>query len=161
MNRDLVFGASGAVLAGGYYLLALAIPESALADTVGPQGLPKAYAVVLALLSAILVIRSLRPSNFEPRPANPEPGTQNRELRSGLPRVFGMLLIGVAYLLLIPWLGYTVTLAGLLFVTTWYQGGLVNRTIAVVAVSGAIVFWLLFVRLLGIPHPAGIWPQLF
>jgi len=46
-------------------------------------------------------------------------------------------------------------------VTTWYQGGLLNRTIAAVAVSGAIVFWLLFVRLLGIPHPAGIWPQLF
>ena len=64
-------------------------------------------------------------------------------------------------MLIVPWLGYAVALAGLLLATTWYQGGVANRTIAAVAVSGAIVFWLLFVVLLGIPHPAGVWPRLF
>jgi hypothetical protein len=33
--------------------------------------------------------------------------------------------------------------------------------VAVVAVSGAVFFWVLFVAVLGIPHPPGIWPSLF
>jgi len=158
VNRDLAFGLAGVVVAGGYYRLATGIPDSALADAVGPQGLPIAYAAVLLLLSLLLMGRSLRPGRRErttdPRSPIPDP-------RFHLARVAGMLAIGAIYLLLVPWLGYTVTLAALLLVVTWYLGGVVNRAIAVVAVSGAIVFWLLFVRVLGIPHPAGIWSQLF
>lgn len=166
MNRDLAFGAAGAAIAGGYYWLATAIPASALADAVGPQGLPKAYAVVLLALSLILVARSLRTANPrspipDPQPPTPDPRPPILDPRSPIPRVIGTLLIGVVYLLLVPWLGYVVALAGLLLVATWYQGGVLNRTIAAVAISGAIVFWLLFVQLLGIPHPAGIWPRLF
>ena len=159
MNRDLAFGTAGAAIAGGYYWLATAIPASALADAVGPQGLPKTYAVVLVTLSSILVARSLRTAN--PRSRIPDPGPRTPGPGSPIPRVMGTLLIGVVYLLLVPWLGYVVTLAGLLLAATWYQGGVFNRTIVVVAISGAIVFWLLFVQLLGIPHPAGIWPQWF
>jgi hypothetical protein len=33
--------------------------------------------------------------------------------------------------------------------------------VAVVALSGAVFFWVLFVVVLGIPHPPGIWPSLF
>jgi hypothetical protein len=33
--------------------------------------------------------------------------------------------------------------------------------VALVSVSGAVFFWLLFVLLLGIPQPAGFWPSLF
>ncbi|MBI3049226.1 MAG: tripartite tricarboxylate transporter TctB family protein [Acidobacteria bacterium] len=159
MNRDLALGTSGAVIAGGYYWLAATIPDSALADAVGPQGLPIVYAVVLLLLSLILVARSLRTANLEPRTQAlgsriPAPGFH-------LPRVLGMLAIGVVYIAVVPWLGYVVSLAGLLFAVTWYLGGVISRTIAIVAVSGAIVFWLLFVRLLGIAHPTGVWGQLF
>jgi hypothetical protein len=71
-----------------------------------------------------------------------------------------MLAIGVGYILLVPWLGYIPSLAGLIFATTYYQGGSVNRQVAVVALSGAVFFWLLFVVLMGIPQPAGFWPSL-
>jgi len=147
VNRDLAFGVAGAVIAVGYYGLAVRIPASALADAVGPQGLPIAYASVLLLLSVILTARSVRRSE-SPRPVHAA-------------RVAGMLAIGAVYLALVPWLGYTATLAALILAVTWYLGGIVNRTIVVVAVSGALVFWLLFVRLLGIPHPAGVWARLF
>ncbi len=168
MNRDLAFGASGVVIAGGYYRLATSIPDSALADAVGPQGLPVAYAAVLALLSLILIARSLRPSNAEPGSRIPDPGSHIPDPGSRIPhpgsrllRVAGMLAFGALYIVLVPWLGYTASLAGLLFAVTWYLGGTVHRSMAVVAVSGAVVLWLLFVRLLGIPHPAGIWAGLF
>ncbi len=66
-----------------------------------------------------------------------------------------MLAIGVAYVVVVPWLGYMLSLAALIMATTYYQGGALNRQVVVVAMSGAIVFWLLFVMLLGIPQPAG------
>jgi hypothetical protein len=72
----------------------------------------------------------------------------------------GMLMIGVIYILVVPSLGYILSLAGLIFATTYYQGGAVNRQVAVVAVAGATLLWLLFVMLLGIPQPSGMWPSL-
>jgi putative tricarboxylic transport membrane protein len=154
VNRDLVFGAAGVVIAIGYYSLAAAIPESALADAVGPHGVPMVYATLLLFLSVVLVARSLRSRIPDPGSPSPESGVRAA-------RVAGMLAFGAVYILLVPWLGYTIALAGLLFAVTWYLGGTISRSVAVVAVSGAIVFWLLFVRLLGIPHPAGVWTQLF
>jgi hypothetical protein len=72
-----------------------------------------------------------------------------------------MLVIGILYLAVVPWLGYVLSLAGLIAATTYYQGGGVNARVALVSLSGAIVFWVLFVAVLGIPHPPGIWPSLF
>jgi hypothetical protein len=169
VNRDLAFGAAGVVVAAGYYGLAVSIPESALADAVGPRGVPIAYAVGLLLLSLMLVVRSSRTlrlaalaqgkPNARPRTADPGSGTPDPGFR--LARVAGMLAIGALYILLVPWLGYTLSIAGLLLAVTWYLGRIVSISVTVVAMSGAIVFWLLFVRLLGIPHPAGVWTGLF
>jgi putative tricarboxylic transport membrane protein len=149
VNRDLVFGAVCLALAAGYYLMAAAIPESALSDAVGPQGLPKTYAVVLGALSLVLIGRSLK----------------TRLTVSGhrvpIMRVAGMIVIGIVYLAVVPWIGYTLALAGLISATTYYQGGGLNGRVALVALSGAVFFWLLFVAVLGIPHPPGIWPSLF
>ena len=72
-----------------------------------------------------------------------------------------MIVIGAVYIVAVPWLGYLVSLAALIAATTYYQGGGMNRRVAIVAVSGALLFWLLFVAILGIPHPAGFWPSLF
>jgi putative tricarboxylic transport membrane protein len=159
VNRDLAFGAAGVVVAGGYYWMTASIPDSALADAVGPRGLPIAYAAVLLVLSFMLVVRSLRTRYLEPRTPDPESRIPDSGFR--LRRVAGMLGFGAVYILLVPWVGYTTSLAGLLFAVTWYLGGTISRSATVVAVSGAIAFWLLFVRLLGIPHPAGVWSRLF
>jgi hypothetical protein len=169
VNRDLAFGVAGVLVAAGYYWLAASIPDSALSDAVGPQGLPIAYAAVLLLLSLILIVRVLRTVRLDAlaqgKP-NPEPGTSDRGPRIPdhafrLRRVAGMLAIGVAYVVVVPWLGYVATLAGLILVTTWYQSEFVTRTTVLVAIAGAIVFWLVFVALLGIPQPPGIWAGRF
>ena len=148
MSRDGALGLGGLVLAGAYYLLAADVPESQLADAVGPQGLPKIYAAVLAGLSLILVTRSLARRAIDSEKAPP------------LIRPLGLLAFGAVYLALVPFLGYVVSIAGLIAATTWYQGGIFNRRIFLVAVGGAVFFWLMFVRLLGVPHPPGIWPSL-
>ena len=148
MNRDGAFGAAGLVLAAAYYLIAADVPESQLSDAVGPQGLPKIYATVLAGLSLILIVQSGRREAVEDRRAMP------------MSRPAGLLALGAIYLLVVPWLGYIASVAALIAATTWYQGQLINRQIVLVAVGGAIVFWLLFVVLLRVPHPPGLWPSL-
>jgi hypothetical protein len=152
VSRDLMLGAFCLALAIGYYLMAAAIPESALSDTVGAQGLPQTYAIVLAVLSLTLIARSIAGAGIElPRATH----------RSPVLRIAGMLGIGILYLVAVPWLGYVLALTGLIAATTYYQGGGLNRRVAVVALSGALFFWVLFVAVLGIAHPPGIWPSLF
>ena len=156
-NRDLLFGIATLVVAAVYYGLAVAIPQSDLADPVGPQGLPRVYALLLAALSLILIARSLRGSAPNADAPNPESRIPNPG--SGIPRVIGMLLIGVAYIIVLPWFGYLLSVAALITATIYFQGGSINGRSILVAVSGAAIFWLLFIWLLRIQYPAGLWPS--
>ena len=163
-HRDLLFGIATLVVAAVYYGLAVSIPQSDLADPVGPQGLPRVYALLLAALSLVLIARSLPHRSAKPHPANHESRTPNPESRtpnpgSGIPRVIGMLLIGVAYIVVLPWLGYLLSVAALITATIYFQGGSINGRSILVALSGAAFFWLLFIWLLRIQYPAGLWPS--
>jgi hypothetical protein len=71
MNRDAAFGTLTLAVAAIYYVLAATIPRSDLADPIGPQGLPRVYAFALGVLSMLLIARSLRRPNLEPRTAEP------------------------------------------------------------------------------------------
>jgi hypothetical protein len=156
MSRDFVFGCATLAFSLGYYLMAAALPQSLLDDVIGPQGLPKSYAYLLAVLSVIQIARS-RPRRSAVAASDSARGDRLRAWW----RPVGILLIGVAYLTMVPWLGYTLSLACLIFATIRYQGGAGAWRAGGVATTGAIFFWLLFVRLLGIPQPAGLWPFLF
>jgi hypothetical protein len=154
MTRDLVFGSATLAVAVVYYALTSTIPPSELADPIGPQALPKMYAFVLAGLSILLIARSLRTrANLEPR--TPEPSNHRAAAR-----VAGLLLIGIAYILVLPYLGYLVSVAMLIAATTYFQGGPLNLRTLLVSVSGAVLFWTLFIWLLRIQYPAGLWPSL-
>jgi putative tricarboxylic transport membrane protein len=162
-NRDLVFGIATLLVAAVYYGFAVAIPQSDLAEPVGPQGLPRVYALLLAALSLILIARSLRSGESASRKAerqNPEPSESRiPDPGSRLLRVIGMLLIGVAYIIVLPWLGYLLSIAALITATIYFQGGVINGRSILVALSGAVCLWLLFIWLLRIQYPAGLWPS--
>lgn len=165
MNRDLVFGIATLAIALVYHALTSTIPPSELADPIGAQGLPRIYSFALAALSMLLIVRSLRLSNHEPRTSEPrtsEPRTSEPSEASHhrAARVAGMLLIGVVYILVIPYLGYVVSVATLIAVTTYLQGGALNGRTVLVALSGAALFWAVFIWLLRIQYPAGLWPSL-
>jgi putative tricarboxylic transport membrane protein len=171
---DLPLGILTLAIALAYYRLAAAIPSSDLADAVGPQGLPKAYAVVLGALSAILVVRvllgrhpatrSAAPATRSAESATPVSETTVSEPSSERPRAgraVGMLLIGVGYIALVPYVGYVLGIATLIASTAYYQGGVMHRRVAAVGVSGALLLWVLFVVVLGIAQPTGVWPSIF
>jgi len=165
MHRDLAFGGTTLALSVGYFWMATAIPRSQLADAVGPQGLPRAYAVLLGFLSLVLIAKALRGrartrSASESRSPVSSPRSSALSSPSSLWRVAGMLTIGIVYILVAPWLGYLLSIAALILATTYYQGGAINRQVAVVALSGGIVLWLLFVVLMRVAQPSGWWPPL-
>jgi hypothetical protein len=164
MDRDLGFAGSALALSVVYYLMADAIPLSLLSDGVGPGGLPKAYAVALGFLSLILMARALlRRAAARAGRRGQAHGDETAHVsvpRAQLIRVAGMLAIGIVYVVVVPWLGYIPTLALLVAATTYYQGGALTRQLAVVAIAGALFFWLLFVVVLHIPQPPGFWPEL-
>ncbi|MBM3818349.1 MAG: tripartite tricarboxylate transporter TctB family protein [Acidimicrobiia bacterium] len=160
MNRDLWLGVIGLVLAGAYYLMAADVPESLLSDAVGPAGLPKIYAYVLAGLSLVLAGRG-----FAPRLADRPPRAESRGkgppyVRREIARAAGLLALGAVYLAVVEFVGYVVAVALLIAATVWYQGGVFRPRILLVAACGAALFWLMFVRLLGVQHPPGIWESL-
>ena len=164
MNRDLVFGVAALAIALVYYALTSTSPPSQLTDPIGAQGLPRMYSLVLAALSILLIARSLRTrTNREPRttePATSEPRTSEPANHVAIARVAGMLLLGIAYIVVLPYLGYLVSVAMLIALTTYLQGGALNGRTVAVALSGAALFWALFIWLLRIQYPAGLWPSL-
>lgn len=170
MTRELALGIGTLAIAAGYYAMAAAIPDSLLADEVGPEALPVVYSLLLAAFSLGLIVSSLmggrRPAGdrHAARRANsvpPVPRRAGHGAESAPARAAGMFLIGVTYVVAVPWLGYALSLAGLIVATVWYQSREVTRRPVFVAVAGAALLWLLFVRLLRVPHPRGIWPDLF
>jgi hypothetical protein len=152
-SRDLAFG--GVMLALGitYYWLTTGIPPSALDDAVGPVGMPRLYAVILLALSVVTMARALLVVMLK----SPH--------REGAPRqswrFLGMLLIGMLYVAIVPWLGYLPSIALLIAGTAWYQGGAIDRRVIIVSASGALLLWLLFVAFLRIPQPPGAWTSIF
>lgn len=157
MPRDAVVGAVVLAFAGLYWLAAGTIRHSSLDDSIGAAGLPNTLAVLLAGLAVLLIARSLL---LKPRPVT--------QLSSGVPsetprahlRALGMLALGVAYLLVVPVLGYTVSVALLVGAVAVYNHQQLSTRLVLVAVLVAAGFYLLFVQLLGIPLPHGRWLDL-
>ena len=160
-RREIILGCGTLAIAAGYYLLAIRIPQSDISDVIGAQGLPKTYAALLAILSIMLIGRAMLARRTAVASNAAAIAIGSSASRSVGWRTFGMLVNGVLYVALVTSLGYIVSIAGLIASTIYFQGGELNRRSLAVAAGGALLLWLLFVRLLHIPHPAGIWPSFF
>jgi len=124
---DLACPGSLGALAAFYYTAADAIPTSLLSDAVGADGLPKLLALSLAALCALLALRTVIT------------GGDARAISlvaHDLP--LGLALIGIAYVVLAPKLGYAVTLALLIAATLVYFGARSPGMIILNAIGGAV-----------------------
>ena len=156
--RDAVVGICLLAVAVLYWLGADAIPTSPLSGGVGADGLPKALAYALGVLSFILIGRSLLLAQAA-RAARLEPDEAAEQRRQHL-RAGGMFLIGVGYVVLLPYLGYLLSIVLLVAAVSWYSGRAPSPTMAAVAVVTGVGFYFLFVRFLDIAQPPGPWPSL-
>lgn len=152
MARDLTCAAVLFIFAAVYYVLASGIGRSALSDEVGPAGLPLVYATILGGLAILLALKTgLRYALAKRDQA--KAGAEKPRAAYVLGRAAGTLAIGASYVLLVNVLGYWLSLGLLLPAMATYQGEQFSRRLVLVSVTGATVFWVLFVWLLGIPMP--------
>lgn len=154
MNKDIASGLVLLTIAGLYYWASGSIADSTLADEVGATGLPRLLTIALVVLAGILILRAaLTPQTVAARakPASAEEAEEN----AGPLRAFGFLLLGAAYIALLPFIGYIAGVALLIGAVALYEGAPRRWTVPVAAIGGAILYWAIFVKLLGVNQPAG------
>jgi hypothetical protein len=144
------------LLAGLYWLGADQIRVSSLEGIVGAQAVPKALAASLAILAALLIAQDLwraRRAAAAGIGTDPETSGTAAHLRAA-----GMLLIGMGYLVVVTTIGYVPAVALLVLATARFMGRPWSAGLILLAIGGALLYYLLFDGLLGIPLPPGIWP---
>lgn len=144
--RDAILGVVALVLAGAYHTEATRIPKSLLEDGVGADGVPRVLAIAMAAVGAILLVRGLATW----RSAEPA----RLPLRAHV-RALGLLAILAGYVVVLPHLGYAVTIALLIGIVAAYAGARRWPTVVATAAGGAGVLLVLFKWLLGLPMPTG------
>lgn len=138
-----------------YFYLALQINQSALADDFGAAGLPLIYSYLLGSVAIALIAKQALAKLWSSRRAARATSDANLVGRAVL-RSSGMLAIGVAYLLVVPFIGYLLSIICTIGSTAWYQGERLGLRLALISIAGGLVFFLFFVVVLGIDMPPGI-----
>lgn len=159
MRSNLITGTLLLIFSVVFWFGADAIPKSRLGGSVGADGLPKMLAIALGVLSAGLIVQNLLMMRAAQVATNAGPKATGEPISVYL-RGFGMIVIGAAYLVLVPYLGYMLTIALLLLTVALYNGKRPTAGLFVFAIAGSVFFYLLFVRVLDVPLPAGFWPRL-
>jgi len=153
--RNVALGLITLSLAAAYLVATLDVPRSILDGPVGARGFPNLIGWSLVCASVLLIARSLL---FRQKAAS-DGEADNQEWASpgrAALRAAGLAAIAVAYLLVLPVLGYLLSTFLLIAVGVLYQEWRAPAWALAVAASGSFVFWLLFAQLLRIPLPAGL-----
>ena len=157
ITRDLAGGAATSLIGALYLFYASQLRPSSLADSVGPQGLPLVYGWLMLGLGLVLLVQALlavrRASPSERAEARPKAweGQGRRTLWAA-----GLLAFAVGYLLIVETLGYLLSLVALISAVTIYLGARMSWRPLAVGLGGAVVLWLMFVKLLGVGMPEGV-----
>jgi len=151
MNKDLISGVVLLAVSGTYYAWSSGIADSTLSDEVGATGLPHVLSVILAILAVLLIVRAILLSRARTVAA----AGDDDEGDAHLPRAIGFLLLGAAYVFLLPFVGYIAGTALLIGAVALYEGAPRNWVVLAAAVGGAVFYWAVFVKLLGVHQPVG------
>ena len=112
-----------------------------LSDAVGAGGVPKAVAVLLALLSLAIAARALAQR------------TGDTAVRKNHLRALGIAVLGFAYVAAAPLVGFFASIALLTGAAALYYGAPRSARPLAFALGRAALLWLVFGRVLGIALP--------
>ena len=164
-TASLVTGAVGLAGSLTYILAARRIEDSLLADAVGASGVPVGVGALMAVASVALLIKALLPSAKAQAAAvlTGDAATQSSAESPLRPHYLaaGLLAILVLYLIVLPWLGYVVSIGILAAAVGWFAGGRERMTLLGFALLTGPILWFLFDFALKVHMPVGFWPKLF
>ena len=158
---NLITGGVGLAFSLIYINFARGIEDSLLADAVGASGVPVSVGALMAIASVALLVKGFLPV------ARRVPGKEEEADDGGVPAsrphwlAAGLLLILAVYLLVLPWLGYVVSIGVMAAAVGWFAGGREVKVLLGFTVFTGPILWFLFDFALKVRMPAGIWPALF
>lgn len=152
LNRDTLGGVVLLAIAALYYWATQSIAESTLSDDVGASGLPRALTIILAMLASLMIARALLA-----RSSKAETGASGgaEDLDATPRRGLAFLLFGAAYVAILPFAGYFISVALLIAAIAIFEGAPRRWTVPAAALIGATLYWAIFVRVLGVRQPMG------
>jgi len=152
LSRDFVGGMVAIALGSLYLFFSFRQRVSALADTIGPAGMPKVLGILMVSLGIILCVQAIYQSRKSVVPASAEWDGEARKIF----RAFGLVVVAVIYLFMLAFLGYVLSIALLLASLAFYLGAAFSWRMIIIAAAGAAMLWAIFVILLDVPMPVGI-----
>ena len=149
--RDRLLAVLTAIFATSYITAARGIEDSLLADAVGAGGVPQGVGAVMLLAALALFAKSFRGAPGQTANAKAE----RMPWQQVLLRCAGLVAILVVYGLLLPWLGYPLTVSLLGLAVGWLAGAALKLPLfAFAAVSGPLL-WAMFDWALKVRMPVG------
>ena len=159
-----ITGGIGLVFSLAYIVSARGIEDSLLADAVGASGVPVAVGTLMALTSAALLVKGLLPVSKAQVPPKAAKAAAMQPQESPMrPHLLaaGLLAILLVYLMVLPWLGYIVSVGLLSAAVAWFCGGRERKALLGFVLLTGPLLWFLFDFSLKVRMPAGFWPTLF
>lgn len=154
---DRISGGLGMLLAASYIVNAQSIEDSLLADAVGAAGVPTGVGVVLLIASLFLFVKSFKSKASMLNETEEEPSEGGSQHPHAM--ALGLLLILVAYVFLLPILGYVLSVGLLVGAAAWFAGARRYTSLVLCAVLAGPVLWFVFDWTLEIRLPVGLWPM--
>ena len=162
LTRNLISGLIVIAIGIAYLAMTMQIRVSALADGFGPRGMPLVYGWLLTGLGVILVGQSLAHSiRLDSHQRRALQSKEWRGMAAQTARAAGLLGIAVLYVLIVPYLGYPLSLLLVIGGVALYMGARPTPRLLLISVAGAALMWVIFVGLLDVRMPQGIWATLF
>ncbi len=151
----------GILISSAYIWQARAIEDSLLSDEVGAGGVPAGVGLVMLAASIALLFKALLAHAKASRQAT-APAEGEAADSAGRPHrmAFGLLAILAAYVLLLPWAGYIVSMGLLAAGVALFAGARMAPVLAAFALAIGPLLWFLFEYLLQVRMPAGAWSAL-
>lgn len=157
---DRITGLLGMVLSTSYVLYARTIEDSMLSDAVGAAGVPIGVAGVMFLASLGLVLKTWTRTARKTAAdlAGQEPAAKAASSRQHW-LATGLLALLLAYVIVLPVLGYIASVGLLVGCVAWFAGARKPASLLLCMLVAGPFLWLLFDLTLGIRMPLGLWPQ--
>ena len=156
MTKDMIAGLLGVFLGGGYFLMALGLPMSAVQDEVGPRLFPFIVGGVAFLSGVILVLREIRCPGEGKKPFSFGFAAERRVYV----KIFITVAGGILYGLALDPVGYVLSTFGFMLLLTFLVSPKIAQNLLISFVF-PLVTYLIFSNLLSLSLPRGILGDLF
>jgi hypothetical protein len=157
-QRDRLLAVLAALFAASYVAAARGIEDSLLSDAVGAGGVPQGVGIAMLMAAVALFAKSWRCERgaaaasvqAEGDGAAGPLGRREVALRTG-----GLVALLLGYALVLPWLGYPLSVSLLVAAVGRLAGAPPKAPLWLFAAASGPLLWLLFDRALQVRMPAG------